>query len=1366
MSWRYTDYVKINQDFIDVFSAEQDQQNVEAWMSFIPHDQMLSLLRELLDSLERKTPQSLWMHGQFGTGKTMCLFVLKHLLEDSWVNVEKYFDAHNLGADLRQRLRGIRERGQGLVVYLSGSGHIDTNLKLMASLERVIQQGIEHAGGKTVVGPLYEAALAKIRNAGINWAALYAEHRGDFIGLATSAQDVIDQLLAQSTSMQPRLELLQKVVHCLQSASVVILDSAERMKNWIDEVITVNSLSWIVVMYDEFTEFFLHNAGLDGLQELAQFTAKSPFYFLLATHKAPDVLRSGRTDDWRKIRDRFKTVPYLMESVTTNKLIGRVFQVNPRATEEWTLLRTNLWENVRPFVGRLIDVGGRQSLRDYAEVVPLHPYSAYLLSSISQQFSSANRTVFKFMKAPGAHGFPQFLNTHPDSGWQWYTAEGLWDYFFGAVDPDTPREILDVINYYLGRQKGVTDVNQLRALKATMLLIGLEKAFAGEERVKPTLANLSAIFSGTPLRDNLDQVMQALTETDLIRRVGSPSGGGSQYTIPQSIIDHDRVKKIRSELPAFDKLCGREEFIGKGARSAIEGTLPERIKRRLSLFVTSLFELQQRRERIISQPKPYQISVVVVISENDDEIAASRLLLQKLSIQFPETLWIMLEDSFGASRFTQYQDDAAFVRYYTEIRDDRNVRFHQERCREIVANWIQTLRNARLISWINKHPTQVAGTAGIQEVLDRTIQGRFPYRPELILATDPLFRSGGFGTAGAEVGLGTKTSGAPYDQVIDALSVKGLCSLGLPLQEEQLSLQPEHPVTKMKLAIDEFLSQDSVSLEVLWEMLQAPPFGLPPAPISITLFGLLLRECGSGYYWSDGTTSHSLDLTRLAQLIKDTMDNKSGQTLQKSSQEERHFCSLVSEIYHLDETNTRYLIPTRDALRGYFVRMGYPLWSLTHHLVAKGRIPCGSISALSEFVSSRDVESQVTQERLWLLVAGLEKDKVLLKELNDYDSYQSGMRYFLDRLDGRVTNVLGALNLSTKDLIARLRELLEEEVWLWNEEEIATRLPGLMDELELVLALSQLVDMQAKDLNGAITAFIEWVKPGKLPTFVLAHQEDIKLADTMSSLTNAIRLKGEYTDKASLANSIRECQNDIRRAVSRPSSALRNWAQHVMTLELAEAEADQLWMELPDLSGAQRDDEIRNSVRQLIRVMERNRAITLLHESWQKQTGTSSPDAWSNKNGVPIGWLLESSELMQTIQVIQRPERATIEAVREAHLALNKLAPILNTLAGAASKDKFLDIVAGAYRLFIEDNAEFVLLKQHLANSLAKPPARWEQSETRDATITWIRSQYRNRYLARVIDTLKATPETSVKALLGELAKDPLVGIRLLALGK
>lgn len=1360
MSWRYTDYLAINQDFIDVFTAEQDERNAKAWMSFVPHDQMLDLLESLLDTLERKSPKPLWMHGQYGTGKTMCMFVLKHLLEDPDEVVDEYLRIHNVRRDLCKRIQGIRSRGKGLVVFLSSSGHIDSNLKFMATIERAIQQAVSRVDGQVTGEALFGQVLDRLSSPAINWPALFEAHRAEFFGLADDPNEVIRQLREPDGAAQAKLELLNKVVDCLQWAKIVINDSAEAMKEWLAQIIEANHLDWLVVMWDEFTEFFIHNAGLDGLQELAQFAQKSPFYLLLATHRPPETLERGRRDEWRKIGDRFKTLPYLMEPITATKLMGGVMSVMPGQENDWSIRKQQLWAQVMPFVSGMLDTESGQRTQDYAEIVPLHPYAAFALSRISQNYSSANRTVFRFMKAPEEHGLAQFLQNHPQDDWEWYTADGLWDYFFAESGPDRPDEFRDSIGYYASRKQDVDDPDHLRVFRALMLLIGLERALPGEARVRPTLGNLGLLFAGTPLRNRLEQVTQALAEADLVRPVGVRGSRDGYFTIAQTSIDERRLEQFRKQAPPFSKMCGLgNNSLGQAVQRGFK-SFPESLQQRIEYATVSCDDLNHRRERVIpSRLKPYQMATVTVLCESDAEVTEAKRLIQQFVRKAPDSTWILLEEPFGSERYAQYRENWAQHQYYVEVQDARNARFYEQRLGDAIRDWAARFRDARFSLWDDARPIVVSGLVGVRRAAEAALARRFPYRPDVILATDPLFRSSGWGVAGAQVGLGLKARGNPYSQVMDGL--RELCPNSEPLQDATLARHPDHVVTKMKQVVDRYLAQDGFGLGELWQVLQSPPFGIPPSPIGITLFGLLLRECGDGYYWIDGTTSHSLDITRLSQLIKDTMDGKADPILQKSSREEQQVCAILAEVYPLGREDTRFLARTRDALRAYFSRVGYPIWSLQYYLSARGLGACDAISWLVDLIVADSIEGFATQDWLKAFLGELHGAKALLKEHNDHARYQKGMLAFLRERDDRVDAVIEQLSMSPSELMLRLADRLQRDVALWQKDQVAERLPALLDELELVGALSALTKADAQDIESATAALRTVLKGTKLPLSVLRYQSDSAVASAIHRVEDVTRLGNAYAEKAPLARLIRVERSGIEQAFASPVSALRLWASDVLNAELSEAEAEELWEQMPDLSDSE-EGKLRLIVGQYVREKAKIQEVKLLFEDWERLTGSRNPNHWSESHRIPIRWMVDDARALKSLAVIERPQESTVAAIRQAREDIEELAVALQGTDDHSVEERFKDIVAGAYKPLVRGTAELADLQAFLSQQLGANVSEWNRARARDITIRRIESQYRGKYLPRITAAIENISEEKLRALLDRLVEDPLVGIALL----
>ena len=116
----YSDYLKVNKDFVPVYNRYQDQKYPEYWKSFYPHYTFIKILGDLVGSLEGTTAESkksLWIFGSYGTGKTFASFTLKHIIEKDDEEVKRYFEKYKISESLRKRVEGVKAQGDILVVH-------------------------------------------------------------------------------------------------------------------------------------------------------------------------------------------------------------------------------------------------------------------------------------------------------------------------------------------------------------------------------------------------------------------------------------------------------------------------------------------------------------------------------------------------------------------------------------------------------------------------------------------------------------------------------------------------------------------------------------------------------------------------------------------------------------------------------------------------------------------------------------------------------------------------------------------------------------------------------------------------------------------------------------------------------------------------------------------------------------------------------------------------------------------------------------------------------------------------------------------------------------------------------------------------
>lgn len=78
----YNEYIKVDPNFIPVFSRNSDRIYPDKWQSFYPHTSFKNILKDVVETLEKSNEtkdRSIWMSGAYGTGKTYASFVIKHI---------------------------------------------------------------------------------------------------------------------------------------------------------------------------------------------------------------------------------------------------------------------------------------------------------------------------------------------------------------------------------------------------------------------------------------------------------------------------------------------------------------------------------------------------------------------------------------------------------------------------------------------------------------------------------------------------------------------------------------------------------------------------------------------------------------------------------------------------------------------------------------------------------------------------------------------------------------------------------------------------------------------------------------------------------------------------------------------------------------------------------------------------------------------------------------------------------------------------------------------------------------------------------------------------------------------------------------
>jgi hypothetical protein len=1368
----YADYLAVNSDFVSVFTQEVDGARPEAWKAFIPHDNWMQVLSGLLKALERARVEdckSLVLQGAYGTGKTYAAFVLKHLLEDPLEQVQAYFQGHRAWAtqpDLRERLLTLRQRGDYLVVYRSGlEDAVDTasDFALLALVQESVSQALAARGLAQAATPtIYDKVLQKLEERGaFDWPAAFASNQGAFPDFE-SAQQVVDRLRAGNREDRASLELVQRVQRVMQKESFYVLADSSSVKAWLKDVIDANGLKGILFIWDEFTGYFQGRPSVSTIQELAHASADIPFYLLLITHRLLEVaMRGADQDDLKRLLDRFHAFRYEMAPVTAYQLMAAAINPRPQMAEQWEQKRLAMWPSVALLPQHLLGAAENlAALRAQMQaLVPLHPYAAYLISLISRQFSSSERTLFRFLQDDAPGSFARFLRRDIGDGSPWYTADALWDYFLLDESLEMAESVRDIVAYYHSRKGDLSTEGELRAFRSVLLLIALSRLVPGEQRLRPTQKNVRLMLAGTGEQEAVLADIARLCETEVIRAISSNLTTDLEYTVASSSIDRSEVDRIKSQVPSFRLQAQPNGAVGRAASKAL-ALADEVLSLRQRLVVMAAEDLIQRREHAAPNDlRPYQVGVVLVLFQDETRLAEARNVARAASSVNDRLLILLASPIFGAQAWEEWRERTALARYWEGHKDLNNARFESTRADDVIKRWAETLASGTLTAWFRGQEQPVAGAGGYAAYFAEVVGAIYPNRPERLCRTSTLY-TGSYGPSAAEIGLGLKAGSQQYANLVDSLKKDGLWSEGALARAA--ATRSEHPLCRMWQVVESaFTESDKVNLADLWETLQAPPFGLMPSPIANTLLGLLLRDHCDGYYYDDGTNTFPLDPKKLADLISKVVHDadRGRAVICRMTREEQEFCQLMGELFQLPSASTeqggKALQAARDAIRN----KGYPIWLLRLHTTAGF---AKAVQALEDTLADTSTGSAtLSSQAMKDCLEAVQPYRQGLSQAISSSNWGERLDAYLDEVEPRVLEAARLLKLSHTALLSQLKQLMHEEVWLWREEQVRKRLPDLADRLELTLALNSLLGISGQPLDAAQQLLREKLQRAKLPPSILAASSEAAAA-VIARLGELVEPLGP--GQAGLAGLVEANKDAIRQALDHPQDALARWVSTNLQAQLNADDALQVWQRLSDLSGETNPEVIRQAIRRRVEELERTRLASQVSERWRQLTGSASPSAWSAAHGLPITWLLDGQGYIEAFATLNTPASRSQGELEQVLAFMDQHESELRQLNEPTRIADAVRALVHNYRELLSPSDTDAILA-HLRSTLGGNPANWRHQEAAEAAIGWVQGQYRERFYRRALEQVDSLPEHRLRQLVRELASDPAVGLRLLGQG-
>lgn len=638
MNSRYSDYIKI-QDFLPVYDMMDEKPNM--WRTFIPTKQFSDLLQRsitAITSTEISKRRSMWVRGTFGTGKSHASSVIRHLLCDPVDEVMSYIQ--NIPNEAtRAQLTAIRKEKRYFPVILKGVEGAYNIPRFSLSIQKQTKLALAAAGhSDIVVRSDFDKAL--------RWVEGHKTRIPELLELSdelSSEAPTYDKLMAKLEANDIDVFLhLEEVLAADDTylASDSISDWLVEMEKAIEEADIADGL---IIFWDEFTSVMdtLKSDRINVLQNIAEKSQSNNVFLYLISHRTESTSFDAKGKDISKMSDRYDSVDYQMDEISTYLILRHTFTIPDEgklAMSTWGI-KHNIDKSL---YGYLCESNSAEEKEHIQNLFPLHPYTAFLCSKISNIMGSANRSVLRFMN-DGQNGFKQFIEDPTNYEQKMMlTADWLWDFFYSEfINEPLCTAFTNVYSSHIARVSNMSD-DHVRVFKVILLLNALSVKFkSSPEKYVPNDKNLNYIFSGDRCAEKMESILNWLDEGKIIAR-----DIFGEFKISVSSYNPEQIAKEKTAVASNFKTAVDYLKYSSESKSEIEKTflVGERLMRKCEPQFYACEESEavlRSKLNKYTREKPNYLHVALFFSITDEARDMMENRVKMFSEEFEETIFVL-----------------------------------------------------------------------------------------------------------------------------------------------------------------------------------------------------------------------------------------------------------------------------------------------------------------------------------------------------------------------------------------------------------------------------------------------------------------------------------------------------------------------------------------------------------------------------------------------------------------------------------------------------------------------------------------------------------------------------------------------------
>jgi len=1087
---KYSDHIRLNAAFKDVFSFESDIDEASLWKRFIftrSYKELIEHISFIFSDQRANERKAILLTGKYGVGKSHATGVLSHLLWDDSSTISDMLikakqDLEETGSALYQ----FRENHRFFPVILSGrdSGEVSDAKSFEYCLQIELERSLKKHGYFDQISEKSEFEKYSLwlqgliadpeREDYLNLMDKYIQKKSEFF----SVDELIEALNSYDTGAIRTISGffeefdLPAPRHCDTSG---YYDAVLAQLKKIDP-----SISGIIIYWDEFTTVF-STAGknndavlLTQIQTWAE-KASSNIYLFLISHQSPEALRGKYTileDSLAKISDRFVVADIRMDKITTYHLIAESLQVKDRNKFSSFLsalgFTTKEYMGISTIYSQIFSELYYRDEQTIRRTIPLHLYSVYVAGKLADLIGSAERSIFQLIhsktdkQAPFGHklGFAKFLEQEPSNGvMSWYTIDQVFDFFYDALteyefDPVSDANVVKPLNaftHYFEVAKSMDD-NALKVFK-TIVLMEMLHAKTLDPVLLPTRKNISNALVMTEITD-IDTILANLVDKPILMAFEDEKTSSTIFKTRYGGYDDEELEKTRQDLL---KKISFENYL-----ESSQNRISQKIKENLldeprianghaDITIWSGTELKKRKQKIKDLNAGNRLNLIVIIPEKPVDYDVARRELGSLSNTNKNTIFALYEGSYR-KRYEKWISACA-LQVLGQHRSNRSMM--DEARRQIDSEVMKFLSELTKVSLFFRGTT-ITKADGFGAEIGHYI-GQIYNRGFDSLKYAEFWKSPKVNSREILDTYG-KTSGRKCFEEHKTYYVKKIMELfrdnrdnilvdpKLLLKEDE-SYTQSSPLYEIVTKIRDYVTARSgnwMSLKIMINALKLehPPYGLCGWMESLVItYALAEFAYESRLEVLAGNQTASKDATKIVEAINETIKNKnSDRKIRYGSINENRLAKKLLEIFDLKgevkATLPEATFKIRERINSFY---GLPLWTIPYaYPEPQKQMLRDLINSLNGLFLEINTENEINESQIQSILDKIQeieyqKNKSIWKRCFSQQAVNKGMNAYLRLHYPRLLLSYPSM----ESLVQALKNEVKEDVWTWQEQRIA-----------------------------------------------------------------------------------------------------------------------------------------------------------------------------------------------------------------------------------------------------------------------------------------------------------------------------------------